>query len=57
MLVGTRCERCHQARGWPERAIQSRQEMAKGHGRQSAATRGEIIGKTLKARASYQCWD
>lgn len=49
MLVGTRSERCHQARAWPERAIQSRQEIAKGHEPQSAATRGEIIGNSLQA--------
>lgn len=40
MLAGTRCERCHQAQGWPERAIQSCQEIAKGHAPCSAATRG-----------------
>lgn len=41
MLAGTRCERCHQARGWPERAIQSCQEIAKGHEPRSTATRGD----------------
>lgn len=40
MLAGTRCERCHQVRGLPERAIQSCQEIAKGHEPRSAATRG-----------------
>lgn len=35
MLADTRCERCHQAQGWPERAIKSCQEIDKGHKPQS----------------------
>lgn len=31
MLADTHCERCHQAQGWPERAIKSCQEIDEGH--------------------------